>query len=478
MNLLWESDALLAATRGRPIGTMPEGITGISIDTRTLQPGEAYFAIKGDVHDGHDFVSAAMKAGASMAIVAEAKLVALGGLNIPLVVVRDVLEAMRQLGMAARARTKAKIIAVTGSVGKTTTKEMLRTVLGASGKVHASAASFNNHWGVPLTLARMPTDSRFAVFEIGMNHPDEIRPLVKMVRPHIAAVINVAAAHLGAFKNLDGIAHAKAEIFEGIIKGGHGIINNDDKRAKLLKELAGKAGVSEIATFGKKNGSTFRLKKLEEGEGHSLFTAVINRKDFDCVLNVPGRHLVMNALAVLGIASLAGADMEKSVEAIAMIQPEKGRGARHLLIKERARFTLIDESYNANPASMEAAIVTLGKENTAGRGRRIAVLGDMLELGASSAKLHRELAKPITEAGIDLVFTVGRDIEQLGSELPPKKHGGHFAKWDEAAEALSKTLRGGDVIMLKASNGLRFADFVKFMCEKFAVLENTKRTGK
>lgn len=478
MNLLWESDALLAATKGRPIGNMPEGITGISIDTRTLKAGEAYFAIKGDIHDGHDFVSAAMKAGASMAIVAEEKLVALGGLNIPLVVVRDVLEAMRQLGMAARARTKAKIIAITGSVGKTTTKEMLRTVLSASGSVHASAASFNNHWGVPLTLARMPAETRFGIFEIGMNHPDEIRPLVKMVRPHIAAVMNVAAAHLGAFKNLDGIAHAKAEIFEGLVIGGHAIINGDDKRAKLLGELASQAKVSNIVTFGSKKGCDFRLRKLVEGEGHSNFTVSIQGAELECILNVPGRHLVMNATAVLGMAKLAGADMEKSVEAISTVRAEKGRGERHILVKERGKFSLIDESYNANPASMEAAILTLGKEKTGSRGRRIAVLGDMLELGQTSLKLHRDLAKPLSDAEIDLVFTVGTDIKELGAELLPKKHVGHYAKWSDAAEPLAKTLRSGDVIMLKASNGLRFADFVRFLCEKFAVTDATKRTGK
>jgi UDP-N-acetylmuramoyl-tripeptide--D-alanyl-D-alanine ligase len=476
--LLWESDALLAATRGRPIGKLPEGITGISIDTRTLQPGEAFFAIKGDKFDGHDFVSSAMKAGAALAVIAEEKLVALGGLSIPLLVVRDVLEAMRQLGMAARARTKARIIAVTGSVGKTTTKEMLRTVLAASGSVHASAASFNNHWGVPLTLARMPAETRFGVFEIGMNHPDEIRPLVKMVRPHIAAVMNVAAAHLGAFKNLDAIAHAKAEIFEGVEKGGHGLINGDDKRAKLLSRLCEEAKVENIVTFGTKKGADFRLKKLEEGPGHSTFTVVIERKDHECVLNLPGRHLVMNAVAVLGMANLAGADMAKSVEAISAIRAEKGRGARHQLLKERGRFILVDDSYNANPASMEAAIATLGKEKVGSRGRRIAVLGDMLELGETSEKLHLQLASPLVEAGIDLVFTVGQEIEALGGELPPRKHAGHFADWKEAADQVVKSLRGGDVIMLKASNGLRFGEFVKYLCEKFAVSDTTKRTGK
>ncbi len=312
VELLWESDALVSATQGRPVGQLPEGVSGISIDTRTLQPGDAYFAIKGDVHDGHDFVSAAMKSGAALAVVAEEKLVALGGLKIPLVVVRDVLEAMRQLGMAARARSKAQIIAVTGSVGKTTTKEMMRTVLAASGPVHASAASFNNHWGVPLTLARMPAETRFGVFEIGMNHPDEIRPLVKMVRPHIAIITNVAAAHLGAFDSIDGIAHAKAEIFEGLVSGGYGLINKDDKRAKLLGRTGIGCGGRAPFDLWHETGQRFPAGKSVEHEAeHSRFTVSLRGKTHDVVLNVPGDHLLMNSLAVLGIADLAGADLAK-----------------------------------------------------------------------------------------------------------------------------------------------------------------------
>src|SRR5680860_1362098 len=245
-DLLWECDALLAVMNGRPVGQIPEGVTGISIDSRTLRPGDAYFAIKGEVHDGHTFVSAAFKSGAALAVVSEDRLVALGHVSAPLIVVRDVLEAMRRLGQAARARCKAKIIAVTGSVGKTTTKDMLRTALSASGKVHASVASYNNHWGVPLSLARMAQDTRFGIFEIGMNHAGEITPLVKMVRPHVAIVTNVAAAHLGAFKNLNEIARAKAEIFEGVVAGGHALINKDDARAGLLAKAAGKTGIEHI----------------------------------------------------------------------------------------------------------------------------------------------------------------------------------------------------------------------------------------
>lgn len=478
--LLWESDALVAAMKGRPVGNMPEGITGISIDTRTLEPGEAYFAIKGDVHDGHDFVSAAMKAGASLAVVAEEKLVALGGIKLPLIVVRDVLEAMRQLGMAARARTRAQIIAITGSVGKTTTKEMMRTVLSASGKVHASAASFNNHWGVPLTLARMPRDTRFGIFEIGMNHPDEIRPLVKMVRPHVAMITNVAAAHLGAFDSIDGIAHAKAEIFEGVVSGGYGIIWADDKRAKLQAELAEKAGIEHLLRYGARRGSDFRLKAHESQGDHTTFSVSLRGKDVEGVLNVPGDHILNNAVLVLGVADLTGADLEKSVDAIADIRPEKGRGQRHVLLKDRAKFTLIDESYNANPASMKAALAALGATKPGSRGRRIAVLGDMLELGKSSEKLHRELAEAINGNAVDKVYTVGEHIDVLGEELEKKVFAGHFKDWKGVEAALAESLRHGDVIMVKASNGLRFAELVSALCKKYGVsdsVRDNKRSG-
>lgn len=465
--LLWESDALIASINGRPVGKMPEGITGISIDTRTLKKGEAYFAIKGDVHDGHKFVSAAMSAGAGIAIVAEEKLVALGHITGPMIVVRDVLEAMRNLGEAARARTKAQIIAVTGSVGKTTTKEMLRTALGASGAVHASVASFNNHWGVPLTLARMPQDTRFGIFEIGMNHPDEIRPLVKMVRPHIAMINNVAAAHLGAFKNLDEIAKAKAEIFEGVVDGGYALINKDDTRTSILTKLAGKAGIEHLRTFGEKRGSDFWLKSAEyQGDGTSI-VARIAGKEFQVRLNAAGKHLAHNALAVLGIASLAGASMEKTIEAISTIEPEAGRGKRHYLKNKHGNFTLIDESYNANPASMKAALDVLKTAKPGARGKRIAVLGDMLELGESSEKLHRELAINLEEAEVDRVYTVGKLIDVLADEIDSKKHVGHYATWEKANTALVKNLRSGDVVMLKASNGLGFAKLVSSLSKAY-----------
>ena len=334
---------------------------------------------------------------------------------------------------------------------------------------------------MPLTLARMPLGTRFGIFEIGMNHPDEIRPLVKMVRPHIAIITNVAAAHLGAFDSIDGIARAKAEIFEGLVSGGYGLINKDDKRAKLLADLAEAVGVEHLVTFGSKKGSDFRLVSSQSENGHSNFTVSLRGKSHDVVLNVPGDHFIMNSLAVLGAADLAGANIEKSISAIADIRPEKGRGQRHVLLKDRLKFTLIDESYNANPASMRAALASLGGTKPGSRGRRIAVLGEMLELGKSSEKLHRELAGPIDEFGIDKVYTVGEEIAVLGGELDKKIHVGHFKDWQAVEKDLGKSLRHGDVIMVKASNGLRFADLVQALCSMYSVSKKatdvTKRLG-
>lgn len=460
MSLLWTMEALVAATDGRPLGRLPGGITGISIDSRTLAPGDAFFAITGDRFDGHDFAGAAMAAGAALLVVSEAKLPALGRLAAPMLVVPDVLEALRALGAAARARSKARIVAVTGSVGKTTAKEMLRHALGTVGSVHAADRSFNNHWGVPLTLARMPADSDYAVFEIGMNHAGEIRPLVKLVRPHVAIVTLIAAAHLGNFKNLDGIAAAKAEIFEGLEPGGHAVINRDDQRWKLLSRLAGQAGVESVLGFGEHQRAQFKLVKCKLNPDNSTFTAKIAGQEVIAKIGAPGRHMVQNALAVMGAAHLVGADLAKVAMALAEFAPDEGRGRRHALAHPDGTLTLIDESYNANPASMRAAIRLLDAAPVGERGRRIAVLGDMLELGAHSAKLHAGLAEAIGETGIDVVLLAGPEMKALADSL----EGGFQVEYRDSAEALRpllmKTVRAGDAVMIKSSNGMGFARLV------------------
>ncbi|MBZ9723446.1 UDP-N-acetylmuramoylalanyl-D-glutamyl-2,6-diaminopimelate--D-alanyl-D-alanine ligase [Mesorhizobium sp. CO1-1-11] len=483
MSLLWTSEALVAATDGRPLGPMPEGISGISIDSRSLQPGDAFFAIKGEAMDGHDFVTAAIKAGAGVLVVAEGKLPSLGRLTAPIIVVDDVLVALEKLGVAARARSQAKIIAVTGSAGKTTTKEALRHVLSVVGKVHASAQSFNNHWGVPLTLARMPADCDYAVFEIGMNHPNEIRPLVKMVRPHVAIVTMIAAAHLGFFRNLDEIAKAKAEIFEGLEPDGAAVLNRDDARFKLLYKMAQAAGVEHIHGFGENARSTFKLVKCELHADHSDIAARISGHDIIARIGAPGRHMVQNVLALLGAAHLVGADLDKVALALADLSAERGRGKRHVLrhpggpISGRAggpissqaggSITLIDESYNANPASMAAAMALLNATPVTGEGRRIAVLGDMLELGDHSAKLHAALADLIVGTGTRTVFLGGPEMRSLAEALPDDIRTEYRAGVEELKPVLLAALKPGDVVMIKSSKGIGFAKLVDALLGKF-----------
>lgn len=472
-NWLWTAQAMVEAMEGRPVGTLPAGITGISIDSRTLQPGEAFFAIKGDQFDGHDFATSAMAAGAGLLVVAEHRLPAFGNIKVPMIVVEDVLEALTKLGLASRARSKAQIIAVTGSVGKTTTKEALRHVLSHVGRVHASVASFNNHWGVPLTLARMPEDTDYGVFEIGMNHHGEIRPLVKMVRPHVALITLIAPAHLGHFANLEEIAVAKAEIFEGIVPGGYALLNRDDKRFRQLEELAGKAGVEHIVTFGENARADYRLREVKLHPACSCMTVKIGSHEAAVKIGMPGRHIVQNMLAVLGAADLVGADIAKVMLAMATLAPEGGRGARHVLQHpEGGIFTLIDESYNANPTSMRAALSLLQSATPeAPRGRRIAVLGDMLELGRQSGKLHADLARPIVDAGVNALFIGGPEMSVLKNALPVEIHTEYRQSTDELLPLVVKAVRPGDVVMVKSSKGIGFSKIVKALTSRFPAVE-------
>jgi UDP-N-acetylmuramoyl-tripeptide--D-alanyl-D-alanine ligase len=460
MKALWTLPEMLAATGARPVGSLPNGVTGISIDTRSLLPGEAFFAIKGDQFDGHDFVSEAVKAGAGLAFVSEHKLVALGRIRIPLLVVSDVLGALEHLAAAARARTRAQIVAITGSAGKTSTKEMLRIVLSESGRVHASAASFNNHWGVPLSLACMPADTQFGLFEIGMNHAGEIRPLTRMVRPHIGLITNIGEAHIGSFADVGEIARAKSEIFEGVMRRGSAVIPRDSKFYKLVGELASKSGIRDIRSFGFKRGADFRVTAAEYGPDSSTVRAKIAGTRVSFTVPQSGEHIVSNALAVLGVVSLVGADVAISAKALAKAKPVRGRGERFQVRTRRGAITVIDESYNANPASMAAALKTLHRTLPRGRGRRIAVLGDMLELGEQSQKLHLQLKEPITDSGSDRVYLAGPEMAHLAGELAPSVPAEHFADAGQLADALIEALRSGDVIMIKASNGLKFSTIV------------------
>lgn len=464
---LWTGEAMVEAIHARPVGTTPKEITGISIDTRSLKPGDAFFAIKGDRVDGHDYATAAAAAGASVLVIDERKLPALGRLTVPLFVVDDVLAAMQNLGRAARARTQAKIIAVTGSAGKTTTKDALAHTLSACGKVHASAASFNNHWGVPLTLARMPQETQFGIFEIGMNHAGEIMPLVDMVRPHVAMVTLVAAAHMGYFKNLDEIAQAKAEIFSGLVKGGTALINRDDKKFKRLSELAKEAKVKNIFGYGTNRLSDVALKEAKYLSDGSAVTVRVFGKEYDFTVGLAGKHVVQNILGVLGAAHLIGADVDAVCQALASLQAPEGRGRQYQLKTGSGHFTLIDESYNANPASMEAALEMLQSAEVTGHGRKIAVLGDMLEMGKFSEKLHRELAEPISKCGVSDLYLAGTEMAALKDALPGDIKVHYFETTDALMAAFMDVPSAGDVIMLKSSNGIGFSKIVKALRETY-----------
>jgi UDP-N-acetylmuramoyl-tripeptide--D-alanyl-D-alanine ligase len=463
---LWTSAAMTAAMRAEVNRVLPEGITGLSIDSRTIAPGEAYFAIKGDVHDGHAFVAAALKAGAALAVVEAAQRDKFAP-DAPLLVVDDVLAGLVNLAHAARARLDAQVIAVTGSVGKTSTKEALRRVLGAQGGTHASAASFNNHWGVPLSLARCPASVRFAVFEIGMNHAGEIDVLVRMVRPHVAIITTVEPVHLEFFAGVDAIADAKAEIFAGVEPGGAVVLNRDNSQFTRLQRHAKKLGISRIVSFGAHKNSDARLLDVSLHATCSAVHAEILGHEVTYKLGMPGHHMVMNSLAVLAASSLAGADLALAALSLSQIEPAAGRGVRRTLEVVNGEATLIDESYNANPASMAAALNVLGQAVVGPQGRRIAILGDMLELGPTSAELHRGLNEAIKANHIDLVYCCGPLMRNLWDALSTGKRGGYADSAASLEAQVVGAIRAGDAIMIKGSLGSKMKTIVQALEKRF-----------
>jgi UDP-N-acetylmuramoyl-tripeptide--D-alanyl-D-alanine ligase len=454
------------AMRATINGALPDCVIGLSIDSRTIQPGEAYFAIKGDVHDGHDFVTAALKAGAGLAVVERGQRDKFAA-DAPLLIVDDVLEGLRDLARASRARLKGQVIAVTGSVGKTSTKEALRRVLSPQGETHASAASFNNHWGVPLSLARCPATARFAVFEIGMNHAGEIEPLVKMVRPQISIITTVEPVHLEFFSGIEAIADAKAEIFAGVEPGGAAVLNRDNSQFARLKASAEKQGVARIVSFGGHAHADARLLDLALHATSSAVHANILGYDVSYKVGMPGRHIAMNSLAVLTAASLAGADLALAALAMSQVEAAAGRGVRRVLDLGSGDATLIDESYNANPASVAAAINVLGQAAIGPRGRRIAVLGDMLELGPTGPSLHGGLAEAVKANGIDLVYCCGPLMRNLWDALSAGKRGGYADSSADLESQVVSAVRAGDAIMIKGSLGSKMKIIVNALEKRF-----------
>jgi UDP-N-acetylmuramoyl-tripeptide--D-alanyl-D-alanine ligase len=461
MTALWTRGEAQKATGGKAAGPDWQAF-GVSIDSRTVGKGDLFVALAGPSHDGHDHVAAALASGAVAALVH--KIPENVAPDAPLLLVEDTLEGLRRLGAASRARTDAKIIAVTGSVGKTGTKEMLKLALGEAA-THASVGSFNNHWGVPLSLARMPAASRHAVLELGMNHAGEITPLTALVRPDIAIVTTVEAVHLEFFASTREIAEAKAEIFTGVVAGGTAVLPRDNPYYGLLRERAEQAGIRNFATFGTHIEAEARLLDFAVVRDQTLVFALVKDKPISYAVGVPGRPWAMNSLAVLLAADAAGVPAAEAAAALAGMRPPKGRGERKSLRWGEGVVTVIDESYNASPVSVRAALATLGSIEPDKGGRRIAVLGDMLELGEQGPALHRGLAEQVNQFGIDLVFTAGPLMGSLFDALRSEKKGAHASDSAQLAPMVAARLNAGDVVMVKGSAGSRMGRVVAHLDE-------------
>ncbi|WP_164657942.1 UDP-N-acetylmuramoyl-tripeptide--D-alanyl-D-alanine ligase [Tropicibacter sp. Alg240-R139] len=463
---LWTATEAAAATNGRAIGDW--SVNGVSIDTRTIELGDLFVALQA-ARDGHEFVGQALEKGAGAALVSHIP-TGLPG-NAPLLLVDDVQAALEDLGRAARARARARVVAVTGSVGKTSTKEMLSAMLGDQGMTHASVASYNNHWGVPLTLARMPRDTEYAVIEIGMNHPGEIAPLAKQARPHVAMVTTVAAAHLEAFDSVTAIAREKAAIFEGLEPDGVAVVNADIDDAQILHDAAAEVN-AKILSFGT-NAQDYHLLSVELDGDLTTSCALINEQEINFEIQSAGAHFAMNGLGALAVTQAMGADLQEAVKSLASWAPFKGRGVRETLAIPNGTLELLDDSYNANPTSMAAALAVLA---TVKGPRRLAFIGDMKELGPQAEELHIGLADLNAINSIQQIHCVGPLMKALYAALPEEKRG----KWTETsaqmAEMLPDLIQTGDIVLAKGSLSMglaRVVDGLREMGQGAGSQENT-----
>jgi UDP-N-acetylmuramoyl-tripeptide--D-alanyl-D-alanine ligase len=440
---LWTSEEIAAATGGTLTGAA-FGASGVSIDTRTIQPGDLFVAL-GGVRDGHAFVEQALSKGAAGVLASQPVAGAA-------VMVAETLTALEALGVAARDRApRARRGAVTGSVGKTSVTQAVMAGLTLAGPAHSSVKSYNNHIGVPLTLARMPSATQRAVFEIGMNHEGEIGPLTRMVAPHAVVVTTVGPVHVENFPDgEEGVARAKAEIFQGLAPGGVAVLNADNAWFELLKGQAERAG-AEIRTFGARDGCDARLIDFHVPGSHALVQSRFHGEALDFPILQTGLHWGMNAMAVLLMLEALDVTLNDSLAALGSFEPLAGRGAEKVIHIAGGSFVLIDESYNANPVSMASAIATLGSRATSGR--RIVALTDMLELGAQAGDFHAALAAPLEEAEIDLVFCAGPLMKSLWDALPPTRRGGYAETAAELAPQVVRAAEPGDLVMVKGSNG-------------------------
>ena len=466
MTALWREAELTAAFGAAPSAPLSEVVRGVSIDSRTLQAGDLFFAIKGDTHDGHDHVARAFDSGAAAAVISRERAGRLAGLG-PSFAVDDTLKAMERLGVASRARSRARIVAVTGSVGKTTVKEMLRAMLAGLGATHASAASYNNHMGVPLTLARMAASVRFGVFEIGINHAGEIAPLARMVRPHVALVTTIAPVHVEHLGSIEAIAGAKAEIFLGLEPHGTAALNRDAPQFERLAQAAA-ARDARVLSFGRSADCDARLTMVGAIDGGSRVRARVLGREMAFDLGAPGTHMAENAVGALLAAGALGADLDACAAALKRFSPQKGRGERFSVATPDGPATIIDESYNANPASMRAALALLAEAKPGPKGRRIAIIGDMLELGSNADAMHAELAPDLSANNVDLLFGAGPLTRALFDAAPAPMRA-HWARQShELTSEVVRELRGGDIAMIKGSNGSRMGRLVAALRDHFA----------
>ncbi|MBA4047511.1 MAG: UDP-N-acetylmuramoylalanyl-D-glutamyl-2, 6-diaminopimelate--D-alanyl-D-alanine ligase [Sphingomonas sp.] len=448
---LWTSAEIAAATGGAALADF--AASGVAFDSREVGPGDLFIALKGTTTDGHRYLDDVFARGAAGALVSQAT-------AHPAVQVGDTMAALEALGIAARARMAGKVIGVTGSVGKTGTKEMLFAALdrGAPGTAHRSVKSYNNHTGVPLSLARMPVGARHGVFEMGMNHAGELAALTRMVRPHVAIITTVASVHLEHFRDEAGIADAKAEIFEGLEPGGTAIIPHDNIHRDRLAAAARAAG-ARIVTFGTSPGADVRaMEVVRSAGGGSFVSATLMTRELGFTIGQPGDHLVSNALAVLAAVEAVGGDVAVAGLALADMAGLAGRGARvAVTLPGGGAARIIDESYNANPTSMRATLAVLGAEPAA---RRIAVLGQMGELGPESAAFHAGLAAPVIAAGVAHAILVGEGMRALANALEGQVEFVHVADAQAAIAALHASLRDGDVVLVKGSNAVGLSAIV------------------
>ena len=433
-----------------------QDITGVSIDTRTLEKGDLFVALKGDLGDGHSYIGSAIEKGASAALSAEAH-------DGPIVKVDDTLKALNSLAHAGRERSSALRIGVTGSAGKTGTKELLSIVFSEFGKTHHSVKSYNNHWGVPLTLARMPQDTEYGVFEAGMNHAGELSELTQLIRPDIAIITSIASVHFENFDNEQGIARAKSEIFEGVPEDGYAIINADTPHFDLLKKRAEECGIKNIISFGEdQDCDAYPIDMTLSSDGTKV-TAMIMDEKVNFRLSIPGKHIASNALSVLCAVKCEGCDVKKAAKTLSKAEPIEGRGRKIEVVIEDGEppITIIDESYNASPAAMRAAFKVLHMNAPKGNGQRIAVLGDMLELGPKGPQLHAALANPLLKAEVGMVFACGPQMGALYDVLPPPWQGAHTKDSLTLCAEVTKAVKPGDVILVKGSNGSKMAYVVE-----------------